>query len=193
MSFKTLTAAAVLVALVPGLSLAQNRMGQMPQIDFAAADVDSSGGLSSEEFTAALRTMFETGRANMVAQQADSLMTAGDADGDGFLSRDELVAGMTSLAENRQARMGDRMGRGHDEGERAERGEHGRRGERGDRSVRGGHEGRGGRMDPEQRAAQIFSRIDANSDGQIDETELASAREATQRRMGGRNADRVTN
>ena len=200
MSFKTLTAAALVLGLVPGLAVAQSRMGQMPQIDFAAADVDGSGGLSSAEFGAALQTMMQNGRSAMIAEQADALIAAGDADGDGLLSRDELVTGMTSVAETRQANRGDRMGRGgHEGGDQAGRGQRGERGERGgdrggDRAQQGEGRGeRGGRMDPEQRLTQIFSRIDANSDGEIDETELASAREAMQQRMGQRGRDRATN
>ncbi|GAB4264273.1 MAG: hypothetical protein Kow0013_11350 [Pararhodobacter sp.] len=237
MKTKTLTAVALILAALPVMGFAQAAPGRppMPQLDFATADADGSGGISAEEWTAYARTLAQTMRAERLGARADALIAAADADGDGVLTRDELIGGMAALGdERREARaegrgmFGGRMHgewRGDRDGMmRGERGEGCERGERGDRDrghgfgdhdrgargnwggMRGhdrmhGHgdmrgqegEGRFGMMDdgprggmmmePGERAARAFDRMDFNGDGQIDAEELADAQRFLQRRM----------
>lgn len=214
MKTKTLTAAAVILAALPALGWAQQAQPmrpQMPAFDFAAADTDASGGISSEEWTAYTRTLRDGMRAQMLGARADALIAAADANGDGSLTRDEIIAGYTALGAQRaemRGQMDEGRGPGMMRGEgRGARGDDCERGERGDRGHRhgdherggmrghddhgrGGHD-RGGRdmgmqgmqMDPAQRAAQSFDRIDLNGDGQIDADELNLAQQVMQHRM----------
>ncbi|WP_323037405.1 hypothetical protein [Pararhodobacter sp.] len=187
---KTLTAIAVVLAAIPAISWAQQgspMRQQPPQIDFATADADASGGISSEEWSRYVTEQMTARRAEAMGTRADALIEAGDANGDAALTRDELIAGFTALGEQR----------------REDRGERGDRGDRGDRAGWHGHgqghghgrwgrgdddRGRGdwGRMDRGDRSAQIFERMDQNEDGQIDAEELTQMQEHMQRRMGGR-------
>jgi len=199
MKAKTLTAVALIAAFVPGLSYAQQGDGmrpQPPQIDFASADADSSGGISQQEWTTYVTAQMEARRTEMMGARADALIGAGDTDANGALTRDELITGMTALQEQRRAERGDRgegrrghgrdHGRGHDRGDGYGQGaEDGERGGWRGRMGRdhGDHGDRGRGMDPAERAAAAFDRIDDNGDGQIDAQELASLQEHMQRRM----------
>lgn len=191
MKTKTLTAAALIAALVPALSYAQQGQGmrpQPPQIDFAAADSDGSGGISQQEWTSYVTAQMDARRAEMMGARADALIGAGDADANGALTRDELIAGMAALQDQRRAEHAERReARGDERGE-GRRG-HGRGydrddGERGGRHERAGQRGDRGRgMDPAARAIAAFERIDDNGDGQIDAAELADMQEHVQRRI----------
>lgn len=190
MKTKTLTAVALIAALVPALSYAQQGQRtrpQPPQIDFAAADIDGSGGISQQEWTSYVTAQMEARRAEMMGERADALIGAGDADANGALNRDELIAGMTALRDQRRAEHADRQETRGDERGEGRRG-HGRGydrddGERGGRYERMGRRGGDRGMDPAARAISAFERVDDNSDGQIDAAELTDMQEHVQRRM----------
>lgn len=196
MTTKTLTALALVLAAVPAMSWAQEgrpMRHQPPQIDFAAADADGSGGISAEEWTAYVTSEIAVRRAEAMSTRADALIGAGDANGDGMLDRDEVIAGFTILGDQRREMRANRHAEG--DGGGWMRG-HGRRGHDGDRGEMRGHHGHdgdraerrgGGAMEPGQRAGRAFERIDANGDGQIDAAELAAMQEMMQRRMERRN------
>ncbi|WP_068304127.1 hypothetical protein [Pararhodobacter sp. CCB-MM2] len=208
MNTKTLTAVALLLAAIPAASFAQDAATPArptpPVLDFAAADTDGSGGISTEEWSAYATTLRDARRAEMIGARADALIAAADADGNGALTRDELVTGMTAMGEERRDEMrerfamgrhggderGPRMGHGDDRGERhemrGERGERHERGERGERAERGERGDRGERRmagmhdrmgERGERGGMGFARIDADSDGQISPEELAHAQE----------------
>lgn len=170
MRTKTLTAAALALALIPTLGLAQEGPRHpMPQFDFSAADADASGGVSYPEFTAYLQAQMQERRAERLGDRADRLLAAGDADGDGALTRDELIAGAGALGDERRARMRD-----HGDSRGAER-----------REMRG-HGPRG--MDPERMANRLFDRIDSDNDGQVSPDEAQIAQERMQERFQRRQA-----
>jgi len=199
MKTKTLTAAVLILASVPAFVSAQDTMPmrpQPPQVDFAAADADSSGGISVEEWTAHVTELMAERRTEMMGTRADALIAAGDANADSQLNRDELISGFGIIGERRREmrenRRENRRGEGrgwlrggrHGHGEMRGHGDyddghHGMRGE----GRRGGHGG----MEPGQRVINAFERIDLNGDGQIDAEELELMQEMMQRRMERRN------
>ncbi len=184
---KTLTAVAVVLAAIPALGWAQNAgqtRGQAPQIDFAVADADASGGISAEEWSAYVTRQMTERRAAMMGERADALIAAGDANGDAALNRDELIAGFTTMREARGEMRGEgRDGmRGHDWGH--DRG-HGRGGDRD-----GGRDGSRGEMRGDmsgERMGRFFDRVDQNDDGQISAEELGEMQERMARRMNRQN------
>lgn len=179
MTFKTLTAAAVILAVLPVAGFSQSARPAMPTLDFATADADGNGGISAAEWQAYTATLMQGMMAERIGTRADALIASGDANADGALTRDELIVAMTANAEamrdgrgQRGEGRGERM-RGHHDGERGMRGHHGEgRGERDDdrRGDRDGMRGHGG-MDQ----GRGFARIDDNNDGAISPEELAQA------------------
>jgi len=198
MKTKTLTAVALVLAAIPALGWAQSgapaRMGP-PQVDFAAADADSSGGISQAEWTTYVTAQMQERRDARLGAMADELIGAGDANADGLLNRDELMSGFTSMREQRLAARGDSDGEGYGRGHRRfggdgdEDGDRGWRGRGHDddrgamRGSRGDRGDRGGRMDPAERAIRAFEHFDQNEDGQISAEELADVQDRIERRM----------
>lgn len=191
MSLKTLTAAALILATLPGLGFAQDRPARpVPVLDFATADANADGAISGEEWSAYSSSLMQSMRAEGMGMRADALIASGDANADGLLSRDELIAGMTAQrgerGEGRRGGMhgegrghhGDGEGQGwgrHGDGEGHGWGRHG--GERGGERGRDG--GRRGEMrgDGPMGGDRGFARIDDNGDGAISPEELARAQE----------------
>lgn len=183
MTSKTLTALAALMLALPLAATAQDATRPaMPTLDFATADANGDGGITSDEWATYAAALMQGRMAEGIATRADALLTAGDANGDGMLNRDELVTAMTARMDEMRTQRGERMhghdgdgrrhgwGRHHD-GERAEgRGDH--RGERGERGM-----------------GRAFSRIDQDDNGILSPEELAQA-QVMMERMGqhrGRN------
>lgn len=202
MKTKYLTAFVVTLVTVPIIGFAQGAgqgMARMatPQVDFATADANSDGGITSEEWVAYAETMAVTQRSTMIGARADELIAAGDANGDSLLNRDELIAGMTALRDQRRSERGERgegrrgdWMRGHHDNDEARGDRGGLRGMiggmfgHGDRSGRGFEDMRGGdRMEPGDRAERAFEWIDRNGDDRIDAEELAQMQDFMQRRM----------
>ena len=197
---KTLTAVAVVLATIPAIGWAQQAgqmRGQAPQIDFAVADADASGGISAEEWSAYVTAQMTERRAAMIGERVDALIAAGDADGDAALNRDELIAGFTTMREERREMRGHERGemRGHGaRGGDRDGARHGARG--GDRDgyrddARGGdRDGYRGEMrgdDSGERMNRFFDRVDQNDDGQISADELGEMQERMERRMNRQN------
>lgn len=176
-----LTAAVAILVTLPVMGWAeQGAPMQPPVVDFDAADADSSGGISAEEWTTYMSARMTERRADALGSRADALIAAGDTDGDGALERAELIVAMTTLREQRrethgQGRGGDRRMQGHDR----DGGQHAMRGHNND-------DGRGAMRGHGQGMARLFAVIDANSDGQIDAAEL----DTMQQRIEGRRAHR---
>lgn len=183
MTSKTLTALAALMLALPMAATAQDATRPaMPTLDFATADANGDGGITSDEWATYAATLMQGRMAEGIATRADALLTAGDANGDGMLSRDELVTAMTARMDEMRGQRGERM-RGHDgeghhgrgrhhDGEHGEgRGDH--RGDRGERGERG--------------MGRAFSRIDQDDNGIISPEELAQA-QAMMDQMGQRRA-----
>lgn len=174
MTIKTMTAAALILAALPSLGLAQDRPARpVPVLDFATADANADGAISGEEWSTYSTALMQTMRAEGVGMRADALIASGDANADGLLSRDELVAGITAQMDARgEGWMGGPEGR-----HGGMRGEgHGRRGE-GHGWGRGGEGRHHGGMhgDGPMGGDHGFSRIDNNGDGAISTDELAQA------------------
>lgn len=116
MKTKSLTAIALMLAVLPVAGFAQGgpqagaARPAMPAFDFAAADTDSSGGISLEEWTAYTTALRDTMRSERLGARADALLEAGDADGDGLLSRDELIASLGARGDEMRGQMQDRRG-----------------------------------------------------------------------------------
>lgn len=166
MRTRTLTAAALILAALPTLALAQTRPA--PVLDFAAADTDGDGAISRQEWTTYSGSLMQGLRADRLGQRADALLAAGDADGDGALNRDELVAALTAQADQRGERM--RGPRGDDMAQMRRQGRHHHE----------GHGGRHGEMRGDRggdRAARGFARMDADGNGSLSPEELAQAQE----------------
>lgn len=182
MTAKTLTALAALMLALPLTATAQDTTRPaMPTLDFATADANGDGGITSDEWATYAAALMQGRMAEGIATRADALLTAGDANGDGMLNRDELVTALTARMDEMREQRGERM-RGHDgegrhgwgrhhDGERAEgRGEH-----------RGEHRGERG----ERGMGRAFSRIDQDDNGIVSPEELALA-QAMIERMGQR-------
>lgn len=195
---KLATTTAIILMLGATPLLASSERGamapMMPALDFEAADADGNGAITQDEWTAYLGDLMETRRAAMFDRRAEQMIEAGDSDGDGLLSREELVAAfearheanrgqMADRAEARAETRAERQGDGTRSERRAERRAEGRAGRgaenRADRPRRGQgpHAHRGGMMTPEAFATRSFSRMDANSDGEISAEEFATAQE----------------
>ncbi len=95
------------------------------------------------------------------AQNAETLLNTLDADGDGSVTKEEFKDGALAL-----------LGRSH----RAERHDH----DSASGETVEWHDHRSRRL--ERRLAKVFDRVDANDDGTLDASELASALEKTGRR-----------
>lgn len=182
MRTRTLTFAAVILAALPTLALAQTRPA--PVLDFAAADTDGDGAISRQEWTTYSGSLVQGMRAEGLAMRADALLAAGDSDGDGALNRDELVAALTAQAGQRGERM--RGPRGDDMAQMRRQGRHthdGHGGRHGDMR-REGRGPMGGEMRGDMRGewgadmgARGFARIDADGNGSLSPEELAQAQE----------------
>lgn len=178
MTSKSLTALAVILLALPLSAPAQETTRPaMPALDFAAADANGDGGITSDEWAVYAAALMQGRMAARIEARADALLSSGDTDGDGLLSRDELRTAMTARMEDMREARGERM-RGHDgEGRRHGWGRpsHGERAEgRGERHRDGGH-------------GRAFSRIDQDDNGIISAEELAQA-QAMIERMGQRRA-----
>lgn len=176
MTSKTLTALAALMLALPLAATAQDATRPaMPTLDFATADANGDGGITSDEWATYAAALMQGRMAEGIATRADALLTAGDANGDGMLSRDELVTAMTARMDEMRGQRGERM-RGHDGEGHHGRGRH-HDGERGDRHGDRGERGMG----------RAFSRIDQDDNGIISPEELAQA-QAMMDQMGQRRA-----
>lgn len=185
---KTLTAVAVVLATIPAIGWAQQAgqmRGQAPQIDFAVADADASGGISAEEWSAYVTAQMTERRAAMIGERVDALIAAGDADGDAALNRDELIAGFTTMREERREMRGDRRGEMRGHGARGGDRDGYRDGARG--GDRDGYRGEMRGDDSGERMNRFFDRVDQNDDGQISADELGEMQERMERRMNRQN------
>lgn len=170
---KTLTALAVILLALPvAAQTPDTARPAMPTLDFATADANGDGGITSDEWATYAAALMQGRMAEGITARADALLAAGDADADGLLSRDELVTAMTArMDEMRGERMrghdgegrGHGWGRHHDDDDRAEG-----RGARGERGM-----------------GRAFSRIDQDDNGVVSSEELAQA-QAMMDRMGQR-------
>lgn len=176
MTSKSLTALAVILLVLPLSATAQDTTRPaMPTLDFATADANGDGGITSDEWATYAAALMQGRMGQGIETRADALLAAGDANADGMLSRDELVTAMTARMDEMRETRGERM-RGHDgEGRRHGWGRH-HDGERAEGRGEGRREGGMGRA---------FSRIDQDDNGIISTEELAQA-QAMMERMGQR-------
>lgn len=147
---------------------------------FARMDANSDGNVTAEEGRAARRAMFEQMREQRGEQRGERRQARWDrqdADSNGSISRDEFLARpsehFTRLDANNDGQIS-----ADERPQRPERGERGQRGER-----RGGFMGADANNDSvlsraefAAQGAEMFQRLDANSDGRVTREEAEAAR-----------------